>query len=262
MNLPSRWCTKREPLRRFEREDPGDREEHEAGAVAGHPARRQRRGSRRAAREQTIDAQRDSIRRERLHQVIHGAEVEPGDRMIGHRGRDHDQRRLRLTLTDGAKFEYGLGLFLGNLGGHRMIFHGGGVNGFVSTLAYFPDDDVYIAVLVNTDGSFADDLGEAIARQVLAVPRAKVTPAQLSDDAIVGRYEAVGVAIALIIERGADGKVVAHKDGGEPRPLVREADGSFTIPGRGTLTFRTEADRVTGFTYVQGGMTFEARRVP
>jgi CubicO group peptidase (beta-lactamase class C family) len=167
-----------------------------------------------------------------------------------------------VTLTDGATFGYGLGLFLGDLGGHRMIFHGGGVNGFVSTLAYFPDDDVYIAVLVNTDGNFADDLGEAIARNVLGVPRGKPTATPVPDDAIIGHYDAIGVGIALIIERDAAGKLVAHKEGGEPRPLVREADGSYTIPGRGQLTFKRDGDRVTGFTYVQAGMTFEARRAP
>jgi CubicO group peptidase (beta-lactamase class C family) len=169
-----------------------------------------------------------------------------------------------VALADGSQFGYGLGLFVAELGGHRAIFHGGGVNGFVSTLAYYPDDDVYIAILVNTDGNVADELGESVARTLLKLPKSTAQDLAVSPEearAVAGRYEAIGVDATLIIEL-ANGKLVGHREGGEPKALQRQPDGSYTIPDRqARLTFHREDNRVTGFTYVQAGMTFEARRV-
>ena len=36
--------------------------------------------------------------------------------------------------------------------GHKMISHGGGINGFASLLSYFPESDRTIAILANTEG--------------------------------------------------------------------------------------------------------------
>jgi hypothetical protein len=37
----------------------------------------------------------------------------------------------------------------GTIQGRTVIFHAGGINGFTTTLAYFPDTQVTIAVLSN-----------------------------------------------------------------------------------------------------------------
>lgn len=53
-------------------------------------------------------------------------------------------------LDDGTHVPYGLGLQLRRYGDRRAVAHGGIVGGFVSMLADFPDDDVTVALLVNT----------------------------------------------------------------------------------------------------------------
>lgn len=53
-------------------------------------------------------------------------------------------------LTDGTEVPYGLGLQLRRFGDRHAVAHGGIVGGFVSMLADFPDDDVTVALLVNT----------------------------------------------------------------------------------------------------------------
>ena len=56
------------------------------------------------------------------------------------------------TLNDGTALRYTKGLALHSLAGHRVIEHGGGINGYRSASAYLPDDDVVIVVLINTGG--------------------------------------------------------------------------------------------------------------
>lgn len=53
-------------------------------------------------------------------------------------------------LNDGSATRYGFGLSIGALEGHRRIWHGGSINGFTSALEHFPDDDLTVAVLVNS----------------------------------------------------------------------------------------------------------------
>jgi D-alanyl-D-alanine carboxypeptidase len=54
------------------------------------------------------------------------------------------------VLTNGTKVPYGLGLQVRQFGSHPALSHGGVVNGFISVVADFPDDDLTMAMLVNT----------------------------------------------------------------------------------------------------------------
>lgn len=65
--------------------------------------------------------------------------------------------------------KYGFGLLLDSLSSHRRIWHNGMVPGFQSHLAYFPDDDLTVVVLVNgyTNKDRALEVGEAVARAML-----------------------------------------------------------------------------------------------
>ena len=58
---------------------------------------------------------------------------------------------------------YGYGWIISEQSGHRVIEHSGGVNGFVSDLARYPDDQVTIIVLSNTDWEKPDQIGKDIA---------------------------------------------------------------------------------------------------
>ena len=77
------------------------------------------------------------------------------------------------TLNDGAALEYGYGLGVDTLGGHRRVAHSGGINGFVTIAARYPDEDLSVIVLTNTPGATASQLEERIARVALGLPEAK-----------------------------------------------------------------------------------------
>ncbi|HEX4458790.1 MAG TPA: serine hydrolase domain-containing protein [Polyangia bacterium] len=194
--------------------------------------------------------------------LVDWARALAGGRVVGAAG--WREMTTPVTLADGSHFGYGLGLFIGDLGGHRVIFHGGGVNGFVSALASYPDDDLVIAVLVNTEGDFADALSESIARVALNVPR--VAPARTplaagEGAALAGRYEVSAANVTLVVEV-RDDQLVAHKEGDPPSPLARQADGSFVADNGGRFVFHRDGARVTGFTYSIHGAAFEAKRLP
>jgi CubicO group peptidase (beta-lactamase class C family) len=80
---------------------------------------------------------------------------------------------LPKAAQDGKPVEYGFGLGSNTIEGHRVIGHGGGINGFSSTLQTFPDAAVTYAVLINCDGGAklgvdGKTLREAVARTALA----------------------------------------------------------------------------------------------
>jgi D-alanyl-D-alanine carboxypeptidase len=54
------------------------------------------------------------------------------------------------VLADGTKVPYGLGLQIREFGSHPAVSHGGVVTGFISVVADFPEDDVTVAMLVNS----------------------------------------------------------------------------------------------------------------
>jgi CubicO group peptidase (beta-lactamase class C family) len=77
------------------------------------------------------------------------------------------------TLPNGKVLSYGYGLGVDSFGGHRRFFHGGGLPGFDGWVAFFPDDDVTVVALCNTDGDAAMEVADAMAGLVLGAPGAK-----------------------------------------------------------------------------------------
>jgi hypothetical protein len=78
--------------------------------------------------------------------------------------RNDDYGFQRATFGDGgtalgppgspsANVGYGYGLMISEVDGHRKVAHGGGINGFRTQLAHYPDDDLIVTVLVNADGN-------------------------------------------------------------------------------------------------------------
>jgi CubicO group peptidase (beta-lactamase class C family) len=54
-------------------------------------------------------------------------------------------------LPDGTATSYGYGIIPGAYKGHRVLFHSGHVPGYTAQLARYPDDELTIVVLTNTD---------------------------------------------------------------------------------------------------------------
>ena len=80
-----------------------------------------------------------------------------------------DRMRTEAKLSNGSGTKYGFGIGIGEVEGHRAFSHGGGINGFSTSLAYFPDDDLAVVVLTNNGGSPAGRMQGLIARAALGL---------------------------------------------------------------------------------------------
>src|ERR1700683_1034361 len=63
-------------------------------------------------------------------------------------------------MTTPFKEDYAFGLGVRTTAGHKVIDHGGGIEGFNTHLAYYPDDRLTIVVLANLNGPASDIAGK------------------------------------------------------------------------------------------------------
>jgi CubicO group peptidase (beta-lactamase class C family) len=76
---------------------------------------------------------------------------------------------LKLMTTPG-KGDYGLGVFIENHDGVRVVSHGGGIEGFNTHLAYAPDKQIAVVVLSNVNGGAPGTMGGQLMDTVLGKP--------------------------------------------------------------------------------------------
>jgi CubicO group peptidase (beta-lactamase class C family) len=79
----------------------------------------------------------------------------------------YEERTLPFLLASGRETGYGMGLQLDQRAGQRCVWHGGGINGFNSVLMYFPDAELHVAVISNSERLRADALGLKLAEELL-----------------------------------------------------------------------------------------------
>jgi CubicO group peptidase (beta-lactamase class C family) len=151
-------------------------------------------------------------------------------------------------LNDGTLVRYAKGLAVDSMLGQRIIQHGGGINGFLSDLKYFPDDTLSIAVLINTAGPVAPG---AITQRIAEVIYGKWTRSgvaftgNLSEYA--GEYRGVGRGqpLTVRIEADSSGKALMLRRGNAaPTPLLYLGNEVFDLNGA-RYTFLRENGRIT-----------------
>ena len=66
-------------------------------------------------------------------------------------------------MTKPFKSDYAFGLTVQTAGGHKRIEHGGGIEGFNTHLAYYPDDKLTVVVLSNVNGNAPGEIATKLA---------------------------------------------------------------------------------------------------
>lgn len=69
-------------------------------------------------------------------------------------------------MTTPFKSEYAFGLGVKTSNGHKVINHGGGIEGFNTFLAYYPDDKLTVIVLANLNGRAPDEIADKLAKAI------------------------------------------------------------------------------------------------
>jgi CubicO group peptidase (beta-lactamase class C family) len=84
-----------------------------------------------------------------------------------------DQMNAPVKLNSGKEYPYGLGWFLTNVNGHRLLYHTGGNQGFFISMSRYVDDRLTIIVLNNMDEYHCDTLTIAADVASIYIPETK-----------------------------------------------------------------------------------------
>ena len=171
------------------------------------------------------------------------------------------------TLTGGKSFPYGLGLASNKLAGHEYIGHNGGISGFGSTMMWFPNDELLVVAMINSDDLSARELAEAAVRVALDIPAdppVKDQPITAAEAAVyqgVYDFPLIKLRIKVAYKDGHLATANIQPDGkdGELRPLRWQGGHGFLFPEvDADFAFTVEGGKVTSLRVVQRGMTFDA----
>ena len=176
--------------------------------------------------------------------------------------------KSREAMFTAVKNNYGYGIGIQQKFNRRMISHGGGINGFSTSLAGFPDEKVTVVVLRNRDyggpgpGAIGSDLAAIVFGEKYEIPsvpvEAKVDPKVF--DAYVGRYE-LAPALVITISREGD-RLMAQASGQQRFALYPQSETSFfakEIELRMTFV-KDDKGQVTHVVVNQGGER-QAKRI-
>jgi D-alanyl-D-alanine carboxypeptidase len=171
------------------------------------------------------------------------------------------------TLGNGDKSRYGFGLARAELDGHVRIGHGGGINGFASDLAYYPQADLFIAVLVNTEGAAASALSEKLARVVLGIPEPELKDLPLLEAEVkplLGTYAIQELGQTLLVAwDGSTLKLGPAQRPAQGRRMRSQGGGVFVVPElKARISFELVAGVAKAMVVYQHGHEFRGERLP
>ena len=179
-----------------------------------------------------------------------------------------------VRLTSGRPMQYGFGLQIDTVGPHRRIHHGGGINGFISELAYYPDDTLTVVVLSNTAPAPSDQVAENLARVALGMPFLPDRPPAPADlpiaadeiTRLAGNYKVTWADGSKRTARiFANGEQLMLQIENQPavRLMKQAAPDTYAAMGQpGRITVDVANGAVIGFVIDRGARPLEAVRVP
>lgn len=170
------------------------------------------------------------------------------------------------SMTTAKLGEYGMGLFIRTADGHQIITHDGTIEGFESSLTYYPEEQLTIVVLgnVRTDAPqrISAQLGKvAFGEKVVLNSDRKVVevdPSILGE--YVGHYSAPPFSTTLSMESG---HLIATAPNGRKYILYAQSSSFFFLKEIDVqIEFvRDPGNRaITGFTMTQDGHVKQVKR--
>jgi CubicO group peptidase (beta-lactamase class C family) len=138
------------------------------------------------------------------------------------------------VLSDGTPIRYGYGISVADLGGRRVVGHGGGINGFLSESQYYPDDDLIVVVLQNTNGApNPRETAKKIAEAVLGPAPSRAKPFAEDAAAYAGSFSGRGRGGPTTVTIAVSGAgLTLTRVGGaaaKPEPLEYRGGDTFAL---------------------------------
>ena len=135
-------------------------------------------------------------------------------------------------MTTPFKQDYAFGLGVSTNNGHKMIAHDGGIQGFNTFLAYYPDDKLVVAVLANLNGPVGQIEGNLAKvaygeKVVLPTERKEITVSPEILKQYVGTYELTPrFSLTITLE---DGQLISQGTNQEKVPMFAESETMFFL---------------------------------
>ncbi len=162
-------------------------------------------------------------------------------------------------MTTPFKHDYACGLGVSDVKGHKLIEHGGGIEGFNTQLSYYPDDKLTVVVLGNLNGSAPGEIAARMAavihgeKVVLPTERKEITvPAKILAE-YVGSYELAPDFILVVTLEGD--RLMTQATGQGKIPIFAESETTFfpKVVDAEIEFFKNEKGQVTHLVLHQGG---------
>jgi len=136
-------------------------------------------------------------------------------------------------MTTAFKQDYAFGLAIHEQNGHKVIEHGGGIEGFNTQLSYYPDDKLVVVVLGNLNGTapgeMAGKLASVVHGEKLVLPSERkeivVSPKILAG--YVGAYEITPTFRIVMTLEG--GQLMTQATNQPKFPLFAESETLFFL---------------------------------
>ena len=137
----------------------------------------------------------------------------------------------KMTTPFKDDYAFGVGVRSGN--GHKLIEHGGGIEGFNTYLAYYPEEKLTLIVLANLNGSAPEEIAQQVAavlhgeKVVLASERKEIVVPEKTLARYIGKYE---LSTEFAIEITQEGNQLFEQATGQGKlPIYAESDKMFFL---------------------------------
>lgn len=188
-----------------------------------------------------------------LQFVLAKGEVK-GKRLVSEKG---FEEWLKPQMKIAGKSSYGLGWFLQDWNGMKVVQHGGNIDGFNSMVAMIPEKNLGFVMLTNVSGSpLGSELMPLVWKNILGDPAAPAAnaPSAAALEKEVGKYRIVTAGIDIEVKM-QDGKLVAIVPGQPVYTLENIKDRRYKLAGAPDGFFVTFTDKDAFLEQPQGNLT-------
>lgn len=128
---------------------------------------------------------------------------------------------------------YGMGFFISTYRGHKVVDHGGNIDGFSANLSFIPADKIGVVVLTNLDGNpLPSIVTRNIYDRLLGLDQVPWNQRALADEAGGKHAE----------QEAKDKGYSTRKLGTHPSHDLKEYAGEYSNPGYGKVTIEPDGD--------------------
>jgi len=136
-------------------------------------------------------------------------------------------------IPDAHFANYGYGWMLSSYKGHYRVEHGGNIDGFSASVAFYPSDSIGVVVLANQNGSQVPGLvRNTIADRMLGVQKTDWAKRFIDARAKAKKQQ----------DKAKEEKTSAQIKNTKPSHIIQEYGGSYSHPGYGSFEVHVERD--------------------